>query len=146
MFIDRRTNSMLGAGFQLTRGRHGDDPLHTWAKARRSNQRIDQLRRAQSDVSNGPSSAPSKPNNHNDSSPHKQHKLLPNLVASDPSASSSSNLDRFLESVTPSVPAQFLSKVSFNQHVKLYFSFFLWHLVDDDNLCVDDIAMGKKSR
>ncbi|XP_020882523.1 uncharacterized protein LOC9312807 isoform X2 [Arabidopsis lyrata subsp. lyrata] len=90
---------MLGAGFQLTRGRHGDDPLHTWAKARRSNQRIDQLRRAQSDVSNGPSSAP-----------HKQHKLLPNLVASDPSASSSSNLDRFLESVTPSVPAQFLSK------------------------------------
>ncbi|KAG7558367.1 hypothetical protein ISN45_Aa05g000320 [Arabidopsis thaliana x Arabidopsis arenosa] len=102
---------MLGAGFQLTRGRNGEDPFYTSAKARRSNQRIDQLRRAQSDVSNGPSSAHSKAN-HNDSSPHKQQQLL---VASESSASSSSNLDRFLESVTPSVPAQFLSKTSLRE-------------------------------
>ncbi|CAL9249059.1 unnamed protein product [Arabidopsis halleri] len=101
---------MLGAGFQLTRGRHGDDPFYTSAKSRRANQRIDQLRRAQSDASNGPSSAHSKVN-HNDSSPHKQNLL----VASEPSASSSSNLDRFLESVTPSVPAQFLSKTSLRE-------------------------------
>ncbi|OAP09219.1 hypothetical protein AXX17_AT2G00230 [Arabidopsis thaliana] len=89
---------MLGAGFQLTRGRHGDDPFYTSAKTRRANQRIDQLRRAQSDVSNVPSSAPS---------PHKQQL--------EPSDLSSSNLDRFLESVTPSVPAQFLSKTSLRE-------------------------------
>ncbi|KFK33345.1 hypothetical protein AALP_AA5G002000 [Arabis alpina] len=97
---------MLGAGFQLTRGRHGEDPFYSSAKARRTNQRIDQLRRAQSDVSNGPS-----PHCENDSPSLK-------LAASEPSASSSSsssNLERFLESVTPSVPAQHLSKTSLRE-------------------------------
>jgi len=107
---------MLGAGFQLTRGRHGDDPFYTSAKTRRANQRIDQLRRAQSDVSNVPSSAPS---------PHKQQL--------EPSDLSSSNLDRFLESVTPSVPAQFLSKVYYN----LYFYGFFFNL----SLCCSLMVM-----
>lgn len=118
-FVDRE---MLGAGFQLTRGRHGDDPFYSSAKARRANQRIDQLRRAQSDVSNGRSANP-KENlvNRECENESASQKLVPSL-ASEPSASSSSNLERFLESVTPSVPAQYLSKVCLNMStVFMYF-------------------------
>ncbi|KAL1208272.1 hypothetical protein V5N11_034985 [Cardamine amara subsp. amara] len=97
---------MLGAGFQLTRGRHGEEPFYSSAKARRAN--LDHLRRAQSDVSNGRSAnSKYKREFQNESSPQK---LVP-----EPSASSSSNLDQFLESVTPSVPAQFLSKTSLRE-------------------------------
>uniref|UniRef100_A0A1J3GWF1 DUF789 domain-containing protein n=1 Tax=Noccaea caerulescens TaxID=107243 RepID=A0A1J3GWF1_NOCCA len=110
---------MLGAGFQLTRGRHGEDPFYSSAKARRANQRIDQLRRAQSDVSNG-RSADSKENlvgsvNRECENESASQKVVPCLASSEPSASSSSNLERFLESVTPSVPAQYLSKTSLRE-------------------------------
>ncbi|CAH2045938.1 unnamed protein product [Thlaspi arvense] len=109
---------MLGAGFQLTRGRHGEDPFYSSAKARRANQRIDQLRRAQSDVSNG-RSADSKESvvgsiSRECENESASQKLVPELV-SETSPSSSSNLERFLESVTPSVPAQYLSKTSLRE-------------------------------
>ncbi|XP_010424861.1 PREDICTED: uncharacterized protein LOC104710031 [Camelina sativa] len=100
---------MLGAGFQLTRGRHGDDPFYCSAKARRANHhRIDQLRQSDDDVSNVPPSAPSKDYLHD-----SQH-LLPSSSASS-SSSSGGNLQRFLDSVTPSVPAQYLSKTSLGE-------------------------------
>ncbi|XP_010502089.1 PREDICTED: uncharacterized protein LOC104779424 [Camelina sativa] len=89
---------MLGAGFQLTRGRHGEDPFYCSAKSRRANhQRIDD------DVSNVPASAPPSKDYLSDS----QHLL--------PSSASGSNLQRFLDSVTPSVPAQYLSKTSLRE-------------------------------
>lgn len=93
---------MLGAGCQLTRGRHGEDPFYSSAKGPRkpnNNHRTDQLlRRAQSDVSNGRSA-----NN------PKEKRERENESPSMPT-----NLERFLESVTPSVPAQYLPKVCLN--------------------------------
>ncbi|CAH8386957.1 unnamed protein product [Eruca vesicaria subsp. sativa] len=92
---------MLGAGCQLTRGRHGEDHFYSSVKgSRKPNHRNDQLlRRAQSDVvSNGRSANP------------KQHRGSENESPSGPS-----NLERFLKSVTPSVPAQYLSKTSLRE-------------------------------
>ncbi|XP_009107126.1 uncharacterized protein LOC103832790 isoform X1 [Brassica rapa] len=79
---------MLGAGFQLTRGRHGEDHFYKSPKGARAkpNHRADQLRRAQSDVSANP----------------KQRE--------NESPSGPTNLERFLEAVTPSVPAQYSPK------------------------------------
>ncbi|ESQ39965.1 hypothetical protein EUTSA_v10000918mg [Eutrema salsugineum] len=110
---------MLGAGFQLTRGRHGEDHFYSSAKARRANQRIDQLRRAQSDVSNGRSANPKDKivgsMNSDCENESASRKLVPSLVSEPSASSSSSNLERFLESVTPSVPAQYLSKTSLRE-------------------------------
>lgn len=141
--VDRVKKEMLGAGFQLTRGRHGEEPFYSSAKARKANQnpqqRIDHLRRAQSDVSNG-RSADSKGNREcqNESSPQK---LVPEP--------SSSNLDRFLESITPSVPAQFLSKVCLNMSnfisAFLYFIKIILYFKWWWQICVD-IAAGKRRR
>ncbi|XP_010554431.1 PREDICTED: uncharacterized protein LOC104824154 [Tarenaya hassleriana] len=120
---------MLGAGFQLTRGRRGDDPFYSSAGARRSHHnspRVDQLRDTQRDVSNGRSinlkeNSTAAVNIELVDDPMSL-KLVPNL-ASDPTTWPSSNLKRFLESVTPSVPAQYLSKTSLrerrNSDVKL---------------------------
>lgn len=112
---------MLGAGFQLTKGRHGDDPFYSSARARRSHQnspRVDQLRRAQSDVSNGRSTNPNEnpvaSKNIGRENGSGSLKLVPSL-ASEPATSSSSNLERFLETVTPLVPAQYLSKTSLRE-------------------------------
>ncbi|KAJ0242731.1 Uncharacterized protein HA466_0206590 [Hirschfeldia incana] len=93
---------MLGAGCQLTRGRHGEDPFYRSAKgARKPNHRADQLRRAQSDVSNG-RSANNNPKEHREEGEKE-------------SPSGPTNLERFLESVTPSVPAQYLPKTSLRE-------------------------------
>ncbi|CAN7002738.1 unnamed protein product [Brassica oleracea var. botrytis] len=88
---------MLGAGFQLTRGRHGEDHFYKSAKGARAkpNHRADQLRRAQSDVSNGRSANPKQRENESPSGP--------------------TNLERFLEAVTPSVPAQYSPKTSLRE-------------------------------
>ncbi|KAL3830871.1 hypothetical protein ACJIZ3_019673 [Penstemon smallii] len=87
---------MLGPGLGFNRSRNGDDRFYSVARARRS---PDYLRRPQSDVT------PSRL----DESPQKKSTTEPPPV-SEPSPLC--NLERFLESVTPSVPAQYLSKMT----------------------------------
>ncbi|PPR87231.1 hypothetical protein GOBAR_AA33460 [Gossypium barbadense] len=87
---------MLGTGLGFGRVR-GEDRFYNPAKARRSyqKQQTDQLRRAQSDYTGLGSTDPPKP------------VLVP---VSEPVVSPLSNLERFLDSVIPSVPALYLSK------------------------------------
>ncbi|KAL2509666.1 hypothetical protein Fot_33313 [Forsythia ovata] len=94
---------MLGAGLQFNRSRNGEDRFYSVARARRSR---DHLRRAQSDVTAGRSQSRAD-------EPMEKAKLadaVPMAVASEPSPSC--NMERFLESITPSVPAQHLSKTT----------------------------------
>ncbi|XP_038707809.1 uncharacterized protein LOC120002995 [Tripterygium wilfordii] len=110
---------MSGAGLQFT-GARGEDRFYKPAKARRShqNRQNDQLRRAQSDVAFRQSlsmkekqaGAPVRElENRTVSEELSEPEALP---ASEPMASPLSNLERFLESITPSVPAQYLSKTT----------------------------------
>ncbi|XP_038679667.1 uncharacterized protein LOC119980901 [Tripterygium wilfordii] len=110
---------MLGAGLQFARCR-GEDRFRNTAKARRSHQSRQnyQLRRAQSDVAvrQSPSMKEKsaadlvrEPENRTMSEELSKPVALP---ASEPMASPLSNLERFLESITPSVPAQYLSKTT----------------------------------
>ncbi|KAK4423540.1 hypothetical protein Salat_1936800 [Sesamum alatum] len=94
---------MLGAGLQFNRSRNGEDRFYSAARARLSQ---DYLRRAQSDVTS------SRPRSRSDEpGPEKSKAEVP---ASTPVSESSPlcNLERFLESVTPTVPAQYLSKMT----------------------------------
>ncbi|KAJ9163320.1 hypothetical protein P3X46_022999 [Hevea brasiliensis] len=111
---------MLGAGLQLTTRGRGEDRFYQPAKARRvhQNQHNDQLRRAQSDVT--ASQLPlvkEKAEKLLDREPeyHTAVEDSPkplSVPASDPVVSPLSNLERFLESITPLVPAQYLSKTT----------------------------------
>ena len=114
---------MLGAGLQFGRSR-GEDRFYNPAKARKNYQNRksqDNLRRAQSDAIVH-SKSPSMKDSHA-VSPLKMEQEsggaseeTPKAVvtpASEPLVSPLCNLQRFLESVTPSVPAQYLSKVNF---------------------------------
>ncbi|KAL3644672.1 hypothetical protein CASFOL_009852 [Castilleja foliolosa] len=85
---------MLGAGLQFNRSGNGEDRFYSAARARLSQ---DYMRRAQSDVIAS----------RVDESPPEKSK--PAAPVSEPSPLC--NLERFLESVTPSVPAQYLSKM-----------------------------------
>ena len=104
---------MLGTGLQIGRGGRGEDRFYNPAKARRAHQnhRAEQLRRAQSDVS------PSQPQSSSSSSfaataATKENQPANRTGFREPAAASRlSNLERFLQSITPSVPAQYLSKV-----------------------------------
>ncbi|CAA0818595.1 Protein of unknown function (DUF789 [Striga hermonthica] len=92
---------MLGAGLEF-RSMSGGDRFYSVARARLSQE---QLRRAQrDDVSNRSRSA---------SDEMAPEKLKSEIPASPPVSESSPlcNLERFLESVTPSVQAQYLSKM-----------------------------------
>lgn len=94
---------MLGAGLQFGRSR-GEDRFYNPAKARsarRGHLNLDHLQRALSDAtaSQSKSSVASK------ESENKQPAAL------EPVASPLCNLERFLESIIPSVPAQYPSKV-----------------------------------
>ncbi|KAH6802086.1 hypothetical protein C2S51_033532 [Perilla frutescens var. frutescens] len=93
---------MLGPGLQFNRSRNGEDRFYSAARARLSQ---DYLRRAQSDVT--PSRSRSRPD---EPLPEKSN---PETPASPPVSEPSPlcNLERFLESVTPSLPAQYLSKM-----------------------------------
>lgn len=96
-FVD----NMLGAGVQLNRSRNGDDRFYSAVRARRSQ---NLLQRAQSDVTSRRSGRDELP----------QEKSEPESPVSAPPSESPSpcNLERFLESVTPSVQAQYLSKMT----------------------------------
>lgn len=93
---------MLGPGMQFNRSRNGEDRFYSAARARLSQ---DYLRRAQSDVT--PSRTRSRPDE------PLPEKSIAEIPASPPASEPSPlcNLERFLESVTPSLPAQYLSKV-----------------------------------
>ncbi|KAL0326971.1 UNVERIFIED_CONTAM: hypothetical protein Sangu_1775100 [Sesamum angustifolium] len=94
---------MLGAGLQFNRSRNGEDRFYSAARARLSQ---DYLRRAQSDVTS------SRARGRSDEPPLEKSKA--EVPASPPVSESSPlcNLERFLESVTPTVPAQYLSKMT----------------------------------
>ncbi|XP_057765846.1 uncharacterized protein LOC130986451 [Salvia miltiorrhiza] len=92
---------MLGAGVQFNRSRNGDDRFYSAAKARRS-QNFMRRAQSQSDFSSGLSRRDELP----------QEKSVPESPAPAAESSSLCNLERFLESVAPSVQAQYLSKMT----------------------------------
>ncbi|XVE84880.1 hypothetical protein DITRI_Ditri17bG0047500 [Diplodiscus trichospermus] len=106
---------MLGTGMEFRRVR-GEDRFYYPAKARRANHNhlSDQLRRAQSDVT--ATQSKDKPvvahaNRESEKGHGLTEKPKPGFVpTSDPGLPPSSNLERFLDSVMPSVPALHLSK------------------------------------
>ena len=111
---------MLGAGLQFGRSR-GEDRFYNPAKARsaRRNQlNQDQIRRSPIDVAESQSptvkekalSSPAYREPENSSEPEEPPKHVI-LQAMEPVASPLCNLERFLESITLAVPAQYLSKV-----------------------------------
>ncbi|KAK2968992.1 hypothetical protein RJ640_021909, partial [Escallonia rubra] len=118
---------MLGAGLQFGRSRT-EDRFYNPAKARsarRNLQSQDQLRRAVSDVTAGqskPRVAPSAAaaaaaRREPEAEPAREEPPKPVAApepapALEPVASPSCNMERFLESVTPSFPAQYLSKTT----------------------------------
>ncbi|RYQ93633.1 hypothetical protein Ahy_B09g099891 [Arachis hypogaea] len=107
---------MLGTGLNFGRAR-GDDRFHAPVRPRRSFQGAvdsDRLRRAQSDVSSSRSSVRDKsadsvrePENRVVSDEAKKVVAVPSCEAAEKRLS---NLERFLQAITPSVPAQYLSK------------------------------------
>lgn len=104
---------MMGSGLQFNRSFNGEDRFYSAAKARRNVNRSfngeDNLRRAKSDVaiSNFPTKTKMKV-----AAVDESTKELP-VAAAVPASEvlPLCNLQRFLKSVTPSVPAQYLSKV-----------------------------------
>ncbi|MBA0717191.1 hypothetical protein Golax_005028, partial [Gossypium laxum] len=101
---------MLGAGLEFRRGR-GEDRFYNPPKARRENQnqQNDQLWRDQADVSPSQSKDKSKSDKGIASTDHPKAVPIP---ATEPIVSPLSNMERFLESVMPSVPALYLSKTT----------------------------------
>lgn len=109
---------MLGTGLEFRRVR-GEDRFCNPAKARRAsqNQQIDRLRRAQSDVTASQSkdklAVVAHVNRESKMGVGSNDHPKPGLVTtSEPVVSPSSNLERFLESVMPSVPALYPSKTT----------------------------------
>lgn len=114
---------MLGTGLQFGRAR-GEDRFYNPVKARRSmnnnnSMESDGLRRAHSDVTPASRSSPlvreksvdsvnREPENRVGSEEPKKPIAVP---SSKPVMKRLSNLERFLQAITPSVPAQHLSKV-----------------------------------
>ncbi|KAM7271311.1 hypothetical protein ACFE04_030525 [Oxalis oulophora] len=98
---------MSGAGVQITRGR-GEDRLFTKARGvvyHHHHQTTDQLRRAKSDVTTT-TTTPTQPKMKSVLVDYREPENRTDSVA-EPAAS---NFERFLESITPSVPAHHLSK------------------------------------
>ncbi|KAL4574500.1 hypothetical protein LXL04_021332 [Taraxacum kok-saghyz] len=97
---------MLGAGLQFGRSRGGEDRFYNPANARRNRQNQDNLRRAQSDVTPTQSTASSG----TEDSENRVVKPSKPIALEPPMPSPLCNLERFLESITPYVPAQYPSK------------------------------------
>lgn len=102
---------MLGTSLQLRRA-HGEDRFYIPVKARKNqNQQRQQLQKAKSDVTEKTaSSAKSKTAISENRNPEASSCSIAK-PSSEPSTAPS-NLDRFLESTTPSVPAQYFSKTT----------------------------------
>jgi hypothetical protein len=114
--------AMLGTGLQFGGRGRGEDRFYNSAKARRAqqNQRAEQLRRAQSDVTPSPSSSSSsvkettvqrEPDNHVDRVSFGEPQKPIAMPVIEP-VSPLSNLERFVQSITPSVPTQYPSKTT----------------------------------
>lgn len=105
---------MLGAGLQFGRSRGGEDRFYNPAKARRNRQNQDNLRRAQSDVtaSQSPAATTAYREPENRAGQVEPSKPLAVTPLEPVAASPLCNMERFLESVTPYVPAQYLSKTT----------------------------------
>lgn len=111
---------MLGTGLKFERAR-GEDRFYNPVKARRAhqNQRREQLRRAQSDVTASQSLAVTvKPvaslanrEPENRAVSHEPPKPVAVPAFEPVVVPQLSNLERFLQAISPSVPAQYLSKV-----------------------------------
>ncbi|XP_068643532.1 uncharacterized protein [Aristolochia californica] len=101
---------MFGTRLQLGRAAHGDDRFYNPVKARKNQQH--QLQRNRSNGRFVPAlSAKGKPVDLDTSEPESRiASEEPAVPSSSPTRSPCSNLDRFLESTTPFVPAQYLSK------------------------------------
>ncbi|KAI4357751.1 hypothetical protein L6164_001682 [Bauhinia variegata] len=110
---------MLGTGLQFGRAR-GEDRFYNPVKARRSMHSMenDRLRRAQSDVTASRSSSVREkpldsvnrePENRAGSDEAKKAAAVPSC---EPPVKRLSNLERFLQAITPSVHAQYLSKTT----------------------------------
>jgi hypothetical protein len=112
---------MLGAGLQFNRSRNGEDRFYSAARARRSrnqSQSRDHLRRAQSDVAVRPSQPLLNADSRlvaNEQSKSRKAKPETGVLTARPVVPPTPpvlcNLEQLLESVIPSVPAQYLSKV-----------------------------------
>lgn len=113
---------MLGTGLNFSRGR-GEDRFYNPPQVRRSLQTAenDRIRRAHSDVASSRSSpavvrekpvdsVDKKRDNRVGSEETKKVVAVPSC---EPDVKRLSNLERFLQSITPSVSAQHLSKVVF---------------------------------
>lgn len=99
---------MLGTNLQFGRVR-GEDRFYIPVKARKNqNQKQKQRTAAKSDVKESAS-----PKNTKDSVVKPSISSDVTVSVPEPSVVSVSNLDRFLKFTTPSVPAQYLSKVDF---------------------------------
>ncbi|PNX91414.1 hypothetical protein L195_g047545, partial [Trifolium pratense] len=107
---------MLGTGMNFSRGR-GEDRFYNPPQARRLAEN-DRIRRAHSDVTPSRSSPAVVRDKSVDSVEKKREnrvgseetKKVVAVPSCEPEVKRSSNLERFLESITPSVPAQHLSK------------------------------------
>lgn len=128
----------MGTSIQFGRV-HGDDRFYNAAKARRNPHHYPFRPRSSASSSSGAGSSAAstvsngrEPENRTGSEP--QSKATAVLSSpSGPVAPSRCNLDRFLESTVPSVPAQYLSKVSpalqfFFKKTFLSFSFERFYL------------------
>ncbi|KAG9450515.1 hypothetical protein H6P81_010480 [Aristolochia fimbriata] len=101
---------MFGTGLQLGRAAHGDDRFYNPVKARKNQQHQLQRNRTNGGLVT-PASAKGKPVNLDTPEPESRTTSEEPAVPSSTSTRSlTSNLDRFLESTTPSIPAQYLSK------------------------------------
>lgn len=111
---------MLGPGLQLTRWR-GEESYPTKGRRTPQNQQNDQLRKGKSDVtaSQSPLIGLGDP---------------PKAVTApeiDPVVSPLSNLERFLESITPFVPAQYLSKTTMRSWKTCDVEYYPYFVLDD---------------
>ncbi|KAJ0037722.1 hypothetical protein Pint_22098 [Pistacia integerrima] len=106
---------MFGTGLPFTRHR-GEDRFYNPAKARRAQQNSinEQLRRAKSDVTPSQSSVKQPQESVVVREPEDRtgSNDVPRIVAEPAFEPVLSNVERFLESITPSVPAQYLSKTT----------------------------------
>lgn len=102
---------MLGTALQFGSVR-GDDRFYIPVKARKNQNQRKQAHRTKSDETESADSASkTKLAASENRNPDESSSYSLNIPSSCPFAEPSSNIDRFLESTTPLVPAQYFSKV-----------------------------------
>lgn len=127
---------MLGTGLHFSKSRNGEDRFYSAANARRNRnnhqkQSQDPLRRVQSDadviITQKSPEDSDCPDGRVGVQVQQQRKDLSPVARPLARAPLLSNFEQFLESVTPSVPTQYLSKVKFA--TLLYHSFLVYFFI-----------------